>query len=158
MNIFNHKKTLLIIILIIVAFFAYWYLFLSKKQLDKELGKNVKSQDINSYTKYDKEFVSSLLGLNSVNLDVSIFESKTYQLLNYPDKPFEIIYPKDTGRKNPFLPIGVDNIIKTNTQVRDKKENPIENTSTGTTQSDTVSTTTSTTTKTNNPKPIPKTF
>ncbi len=158
MNIFNHKKTLLIIILIIAAFFAYWYLFLSKQQLDKELGKNVKSQDVNSYTKYDKDFVSSLLGLNSVNLDVSIFESKTYQLLNYPDKPFEIIYPKDTGRKNPFLPIGVDNIIRSNAKIEDKKEDLIGNTSTSTIQSNTVSTTTSTTTKTNNPKPIPKNF
>jgi len=113
MNIVNHKKTILIIIVVLLAFFGYWYVFISKKDADMSSGtkssnQNLKTQVNVSNTPYDKEFVSSLLGLNSVSLDVSIFESKVYKALNYPEIPFVINYSTESGRNNPFLPIGVN--------------------------------------------------
>jgi hypothetical protein len=43
-----------------------------------------------------------------VTLDVRIFESKVYQALSYPQIPFVVNYSRESGRNNPFLPIGVD--------------------------------------------------
>jgi flagellar basal body-associated protein FliL len=113
MNIANHKKSILIIIVILLAFFGYWYVFVSKKDaLTKSTAQssnqNLRTQVNISDTPYDKEFVSSLLGLNSVSLDVTIFESKVYKALNYPEIPFVINYSTESGRSNPFLPIGVN--------------------------------------------------
>lgn len=109
MNIMSHKKTVLILILIIGLFFGYWFLFLSKKEAQQSnANKNVKAQTTSSGTQYDKDFVSSLIGLNSVKLDKSVLESKVYKALNYPEKPFVVEYPKESGRPNPFLPIGFE--------------------------------------------------
>lgn len=107
----NHKKTILILILVIVAFFTYWFFFISKtdsNQNTQNANQNVKAQGATSNPQYDKEFVSSLLGLSSVSLDVSILQSKVYKALNYPETPFVVNYSMESGRKNPFLPIGVD--------------------------------------------------
>lgn len=111
MNISNHKNTILIIIFVLLAFFGYWFFFLSKKDATQTTRANqsLKAQNpVASNTQYDKDFVTSLLGLNSVNLDVSIFQSKVYQALSYPEVPFVVNYSRDSGRENPFLPIGVD--------------------------------------------------
>ncbi len=112
MNISNHKNTILIIIAVLLAFFGYWFFFLSKKDATPKANKNgsltAQAPVATAKTSYDKEFVTSLLGLNSVNLDVSIFQSNVYQALSYPEVPFVVNYTRETGRDNPFLPIGVD--------------------------------------------------
>lgn len=110
MNIKNHKKTILILILLIIVFFAYWFFFLSKKDVKDNTGQNsnLKTQNIASGTQYDKDFVSILLGLSSINLDTTVLKSKTYQALTYPEVPFVVSYPTESGRNNPFLPIGSD--------------------------------------------------
>ncbi len=117
MNIYNHKNTILIIIIVLLAFFGYWFFFLSKKEAIKpnqpSRGLTAQAPAVVTSTPYDKEFVTSLLGLNSVSLDVSIFDSKVYQALSYPEIPFVVNYTRDAGRNNPFLPIGVD-VVKPN--------------------------------------------
>lgn len=121
MNISNHKNTILIIILVLLAFFGYWFFFLSKKEATQsaQANQSLKAQTpVASNTQYDKEFVTSLLGLNSVNLDVSIFQSKVYQALSYPEVPFVVNYSRETGRDNPFLPIGVDPARAQNVQTQ----------------------------------------
>ncbi len=123
MNILNHKKIILIIIAVLIAFFAYWFIFLSKKDTKDSAGiqpSNLNTQINSSENDYDKEFVISLLGLNSVKLNVSMFQSKEFKALNYPEVPFIIIYPKEFGRNNPFLPVGLNSTIsntKTETQI-----------------------------------------
>ena len=125
MNISNHKNTILIIIIVLLAFFGYWFFFLSKKEATKTTSSRSGSLTTTQApaatagnTQYDKEFVTSLLGLNSVNLDVSIFQSKVYQALSYPEVPFVVNYSRESGRDNPFLPIGVDPIKAQNAQTQ----------------------------------------
>lgn len=162
MNISNNKKIILILIIILLAFFGYWFFFLSKKdaqnainQSNNQTNQNVTAQTPSSNTQYDKDFVSSLIGLNSVNLDVSVLSSKTYKALNYPDKPFVVNYSMDSGRDNPFLPIGSDTAANSNIQSQNKEiDNATSSTVTATT-SNIINNNTSTTTTV---KPIPKKF
>lgn len=152
MNIFSHKKTISIIIIIIIAFFAYWFLFVSKQQVQNNIKQtnNPNSQNVVpinkvSNTQYDKEFVGSLLGLNSVDLDTTVFESKVYKALNYPQTPFVVNYSKETGRNNPFLPINVEAVLNNNTAVQEKnniENNQDNNINTATTTNNTNATTT----------------
>ncbi len=147
MNISSHKNTILIIIAVLVVFFGYWFFFLSKKDasIDTQNTSALQAGTPAANTTYDKEFVTSLLGLNSVNLDVSIFQSKVYQALSYPEVPFVVNYSRDTGRDNPFLPIGIDATVNQTVQTQNK---PTE------TNTSPAPTTSSSTT----PKPTPKTF
>lgn len=175
MNISNHKNTILIIIIVLLAFFGYWFFFLSKNEAIKpnqpSRGLTAQAPAVTTSTPYNKEFVTSLLGLNSVSLDVSIFESKVYQALSYPEIPFVVNYTRDAGRNNPFLPIGVDVVKKTNTptQVNESDTNPNPSMVPATNATDTapVSVLPTKTTPKNTPKttptspdatPKPKTF
>lgn len=161
MNILNHKKTILIIIATLIAFFGYWYLFINQKDTSKQDTNQIKSSSakLNTLTTnnlYSKEFVSSLVGFNSVKLDISIFELNEYKALNYPEKPFDINYSKESGRDNPFLPIGTEGRSSINSlQTQDKTKTISNETDLTSKLSTTTSTTASTTTK---PKPIQKTF
>ncbi len=150
----SHKKTILILILIIAIFFSYWFFFLSKKNIKEDMkggNSNIKSQNT-GVSQYDKDFVSSLLGLNSVNLDVSILKSPAYAALNYPEIPFVVNYSMESGRNNPFLPVGYDNAT-----VNIPEEQKTVNTSAPASTAATTTTNTSSTTN-NNVKPIPKKF
>lgn len=118
MNIFTrHKNILFSIIGLILIFFGYWYFVLSKKTPAKTTGASgtgglIKTTETPSATagskSYDKEFVAGLLNLNTINLDVSMFESVAYKALSFPEKPFAVDYNIPYGRQNPFLPIGVN--------------------------------------------------
>ncbi len=119
MNIFTRHKTILLSIIgLILIFFGYWYFVLSKKTAatTKQSGANgglVKNTDSTPSATagnkgYDKEFVAGLLSLNTINLDVNIFNSVAYKALSFPEKPFVVDYNIQYGRQNPFLPIGVD--------------------------------------------------
>jgi hypothetical protein len=83
-----------------------------------------------SNTQYDKEFVSSLLGLNSVDLNVDIFQTKTYKALSYPEIPFVVNYSRESGRGNPFLPIGQESgsVVKPVVQTKDASATTTVNT------------------------------
>jgi hypothetical protein len=110
MNIKNHKKTILIIVITLVLFFGYWFFFISNKDTaETSQSSGISSSPINvSNTEYDREFVESLLSLSYINLDVSMFNTRTYQVLNFPEIPFVVNFTRESGRDNPFLPIGVD--------------------------------------------------
>lgn len=130
MNIANHKKTILIIIALLLAFFGYWYFFISKKDTStKNTGQikstNAKSGPVAPDGLYSKEFVASLVGFNSVKLDVTIFELNEFKALNYPEKPFDINYSKDAGRDNPFLPIGIESQTPDTSPIQ--QQNPVQN-------------------------------
>jgi len=150
MNIIKNKKIILILILIIAIFFGYWFFYLSKKDVQEGADTNLKTQTKSSNTQYDKEFVSSLIGLNSVNIDVSILQSKVYAVLNYPEQPFIVNYSMESGRNNPFLPIGFEG-----TGVRSETQSQtVAPAATTSVISDPVATSTATSTV----KPRPKTF
>lgn len=118
MNIFaKHKNILLSIVGLVLVFFGYWYFVLSKKNITNDsragTGGLVKSTEnaasVQPASKgYDKEFVSGLLSLNTINLDVTIFDSVVYKALSFPEKPFAVDYNIPYGRQNPFLPIGIN--------------------------------------------------
>lgn len=155
MNILNHKKTILIITLLLLTFFGYWFLFVSKKDntstTSRSSNLNLQPQVNVSNTPYDKEFVTSLLGLNSVNLDISIFESKTYKALDYPKIPFTINYSTESGRNNPFLPIGVNQDVINKDILNQNKTDTVAPTTISTTTSKTSVNKGSTSTSTLNP-------
>lgn len=177
MNIFTrHKNILLIVIGLVLVFFGYWYFFLSKKtpQVQNSTGGAlVKTNDVAvsataGNKKYDKEFVSGLLSLNTINIDTSLFASEAYQALSFPEKPFPVDYDFSHGRQNPFLPIGVrgagnditsERSADTSTNTFDTtsganiSETPAQNIS-GTSGAPVTATTTATTTT----APIKKTF
>ncbi len=118
MNIFTrHKNILLTIIALILVFFGYWYFVLSKKDSvttqNSTGGALVKSTDgtpsaTAGAKSYDREFVAGLLSLNTINIDVAVFDSVAYKALSFPEKPFTVNYDIPYGRQNPFLPIGVN--------------------------------------------------
>ncbi len=169
MNISTHKNIILIIIVVLISFFGYWYFFISKKdsknsQSSTSALTTQKPVDISSSdAQYNKEFVSSLLGLNTVNIKTSIFKSKVYQALNYPEVPFVVNYSKETGRSNPFLPIGVDgsNGVQNtgNTQSKNVSDTVLNTTSTSsTTTLNQNQNSSSTNNSTTTPKPSPRRF
>ena len=167
MNIFTrHKNILFIIIALIVVFFGYWYFALSKKTTTPAktttTGGLVKTTETPSALagskSYDKEFVAGLLNLNSINLDISMFESVPYKALSFPEKPFAVDYDIPYGRQNPFLPIGVNAVgvlpsITTQNNPIPTPE-PVENPS----ETTVAATTTPAATTTAPVQPIKKTF
>jgi hypothetical protein len=107
----NHKKIILIVVSVLIVFFLYWYFFISKNDSPDTTNTELELTDSEALPEenpYDEGFVSSLIGLSGISLGTSVFESKTYQALNYPQKPFVINYSTEHGRSNPFLPIGID--------------------------------------------------
>lgn len=169
MNITNHKNIILIIIVVLIAFFGYWYFVISKKDpknnqsTTSALSTQQPSGTKNSDTQYNKEFVTSLLGLNSVNIKTSIFQSKVYQALNYPEVPFVVNYSKDAGRYNPFLPIDVEGSNSSQNNANSQSRNVL-NADLGAQSTVSTSTvnqnlnSTSTNNSTTTPKPSPKRF
>ncbi len=165
MNIANHKKTILLIIATLIIFFAYWYFFVSKKDTSTNEGVGLSGLSTGapsvSGTKYDKDFVASLITLNSVNLDTSIFESNTYKVLNFPETPFPENFFRESGRTNPFLPIGIDESgVNNNTSVQNQLNigNIPVAVSTSTTITNNIKNSTSSASTTETIKPIRKNF
>ncbi|MES2623271.1 MAG: hypothetical protein V4576_02565 [Patescibacteria group bacterium] len=124
----KHKNILFTIIALIIIFFGYWYFFLSKKS-DPVAGDNTglsvtaNSSDASSPTTnaYDKEFVANLQTVRYIDLNPTILTSAAYKAMTFPEKPFEVDYNIPVGRRNPFLPIGVDarESASANSQVQD---------------------------------------
>lgn len=165
MNIANHKKTILLIIATLIIFFAYWYFFVSKKDTSTNEGVSLSGLTTGgpavSGTKYDKDFVASLITLNSIKLDTSVFESNTYKALNFPETPFPENFFRESGRINPFLPIGIDiSGINNNTSVQEQSNlgNIPVAVSASTTNANNVKNSTSSASSTETIKPIRRNF
>lgn len=119
----KHKKLLLIVVGLVIVFFGYWYFVLSKKGDDTVIvnatgGGLVRSSDVGvtgtstANLEIDKKFINGILSLNSVNIDIKLFETHAYRALSFPDKPFIVDYAIEAGRGNPFLPIGIDSPVE----------------------------------------------
>lgn len=163
MNIANHKKTILILIVVIALFFAYWFFYISKKKVQQDANqsanKNIKAQSTGN-SQYDKDFISSLLGLSSVDLDTDILKSKAYNALNYPENPFIVDYSMESGRNNPFLPIGMEGSVvsKSNSSQQNKSTNTNTNPATTTSTAPATNTAPAPAATSTTPTPIPKRF
>lgn len=95
------KQIIVIIIIIIIAFFGFQWFFGSNSSQDFTL---VADQTKNSFI--DGQTILVLLGkLNKVTLDDSVFSNKVFNSLINFERP---IQDQVIGRKNPFLPLGVD--------------------------------------------------
>jgi len=153
MNIFKHKNKILIIIALMLVFFGYWFFFLSEEDAAGVANTGLTSQSpAISNTQYDKDLVTSLLGLNNVRLDVSVIDSKVYKALSYPEIPFVVNYSRESGRNNPFLPIFFDNSI--NAGVNIPSQVNVNNTPVATSTTNTPAATSTRTT----PTPTPRVF
>lgn len=110
----NHKNILYTLIAIIIIFFGYWYFVLSKKDTGSSssntLVPKTTAQDPSrpAQKAYDREFITSLQAIQYVDLDTSILQSEAYRALSFPEKPFQVDYNFPIGRRNPFLPIGIE--------------------------------------------------
>lgn len=110
----KHKNTLLALIGIILVFFGYWYFVLSKKNETTSANALVATNGVQGKTptgsanSYDKEFVANLQTVRYIDLDTEIFNKPAYKALSFPQVPFAVDYNIEPGRKNPFLPLGVE--------------------------------------------------
>jgi hypothetical protein len=102
----KYKNIFLAIIIAVIVFFLYTRFFgNSENQSDSLLiaGSGGTTQEIT----IGKEFLSVLLELRSINLDESLFESKSFLILRDFSQEVE---PQASGRPNPFREIGFDPI------------------------------------------------
>ena len=111
MNKKNHK--LLIIFIIIIIFGGIYLYFFSNSNTeaatdtttstDSPLSSSVKdSADATASTtdlQSDTAFISSLLSLNKIEVDLKLFDDKTFKSLKDNSVNFDTISP---GRSNPF--------------------------------------------------------
>jgi hypothetical protein len=109
------KQIIIAVVIIIVAFVGYNMFFVSDDPTDTALV-----QDGSSTSEFvDGQMILALLNkLGRVTLDDSIFSDKVFMSLESFKRPLEEQVIK---RKNPFLPIGVDNssvILSTTTRSR----------------------------------------
>ena len=109
----NHKNILFALIGIILVFFGYWYFFLSKKDTKKGTANSLLVNPINPKAQapmspYDKEFVANLQTVRYIDLNTELFAKASYKALSFPEVPFEVDYNIPVGRRNPFLPIGIE--------------------------------------------------
>lgn len=110
----KHKNILFALIAIILVFFGYWYFFLSKKN-DATSGDSlvavngIESNSPSAVTNaYDREFVANLQTVRYIDLNTKIFSMPAYKALSFPEIPFAVDYNIPAGRRNPFLPLGVE--------------------------------------------------
>lgn len=109
----KHKNIVIAISAIILIFFGYWYFVLSKKDKTASSNSLVASNSAqgtppSAVTSYDREFVSNLQTVRYIDLNTNIFSQPSYKALTFPEIPFEVDYNIPAGRRNPFLPLGVE--------------------------------------------------
>ena len=96
-------KKPLILVGIFVAVFTVYTLFIKKAPVeDIAIIKPEQSATVQD----NKELLSQLQALNAIVLDTQIFQSNIFKTLQ--DNTVVIENRKPEGRRNPFLPIGVD--------------------------------------------------
>jgi hypothetical protein len=132
----KHKNILFAIIGIIIVFFGYWYFVLSKKPKETAgvsgtgLTVTTNSADASAPTtnSYDKEFVANLQTVRYIDLNATILTSAAFRAMSFPERPFEVDYDIPAGRRNPFLPIGVDardTVVNAASQVQAVPNEPV---------------------------------
>lgn len=110
----KHKNIVIGITALILIFFGYWYFVLSKKDSSKTDSALVETNGIENGTQtsgansYDKEFVANLQTVRYIDLNTEIFSKPAYVALSFPQIPFAVDYNIPVGRRNPFLPLGLD--------------------------------------------------
>ncbi|MES2986248.1 MAG: hypothetical protein V4686_03975 [Patescibacteria group bacterium] len=109
----KHKNIIIGITAVILIFFGYWYLVLSKKgdskaQSNSLVASNNTQTSQSPVSAYDKEFVANLQTVRYIDLNTEIFNKPAYKALSFPEVPFAVDYNIPVGRRNPFLPIGLD--------------------------------------------------
>lgn len=109
----KHKNILIALIAIILIFFGYWYFVLSKKNKTTSENSLVATNSVqnsapSAASSYDKEFVSNLQTVRYIDLNTEIFSQPAYKALTFPEVPFEVDYNIPAGRRNPFLPLGIE--------------------------------------------------
>ena len=97
------KQIIIAIVIIIVAFVGYQMFFVSGEAGDTSLTPDIQTQ--NQFI--DGQVILGLLNkLDRVTLDESIFSNNIFMSLQSFERVLE---GQVSGRKNPFLPIGVEN-------------------------------------------------
>ncbi len=103
------KQIIIAVIIIIVAFVGYNMFFVNDDSTSSALVSDIPNQ---------QEFVDGQLillllnNLNKVTLDDSIFSNSVFVSLQSFERALEEQVP---GRRNPFLPIGVNNPLSATT-------------------------------------------
>lgn len=96
------KQIIIILVIIIVAFIGYKMLFVGADNSNEALEASAQ----NNIQFAEGQIILSLLeNLDKVDLDDSIFSNKTFISLQSFRRELE---SQVSGRKNPFLPIGVE--------------------------------------------------
>ena len=93
---------------VLIAVFTVYSLFIKK---DPEPDLAIIKPGTSATVQDNKELLSQLQALNAITLDTSIFQSNIFRSL--VDNTIIIENRRPEGRRNPFLPIGVDDGIFT---------------------------------------------
>lgn len=109
----KHKNILIGLTAIILIFFGYWYFVLSKKNKNTSENSLVATNSVqntapSAASSYDREFVSNLQTVRYIDLNTEIFSQPAYKALTFPEVPFVVDYNIPVGRRNPFLPLGIE--------------------------------------------------
>ena len=97
------KKPLILVVIFIVVFTIY-NLFIKKDTNTEDLAIIKPEQSVS--VQDNRELLSQLQALNAISLNTQIFESSIFKAMQ--DNTIIIENRKPEGRRNPFLPIGVD--------------------------------------------------
>lgn len=118
----SYNKFLVLISIIILLSGAYLYFYEGSKSeaADTSSSSLSSSLDSSSTTSLDSQianetaFLSSLSLIKKIKIDISIFTSKSFNLLKDNDVSLEEVTP---GRPNPFAPVNSDSFSSANSAV-----------------------------------------
>ncbi len=101
------KKIIIAIVIIVLGIIAFSMLSSSKTKSTASLSSSGEDA-IPTINEGDvgEEFLSTLLNLNSIELNESVFNDQTFRSLK--DFTITLIPETNVGRENPFAPIGTD--------------------------------------------------
>ncbi|MEA3399023.1 MAG: hypothetical protein U9R00_00730 [Patescibacteria group bacterium] len=97
------KKTILIIVLIVCLGIIIFYFFNKNKEKDNSTLKSRSSDEVMlEDNNEDLTFLSTLLSLNNITIDLSLFSNESFKSLE--DNTVQISKEEEVGRNNPFAP------------------------------------------------------
>ncbi len=98
----KYKKAIIVIVVIIVAFVGY-----SLFSGGDNGGNVLTSQNPSAQTAGDNELLILLINLRSITLNESLFNDSAFKsLVDFGQQ----LIPEPIGRRNPFAPVGSDDI------------------------------------------------
>ena len=119
------KKIIIGVVVIIALFLLYLFFFGNSSSqntpangsllISSDTSSSTPASGVDSQISSDTSFISTLLGLNTITIDPSIFSNSAYTLLK--DNTVPIVGTGIVGRVNPFAPFDATTPADTSTSI-----------------------------------------